>query len=49
MKNGVLPFRCSMDMYHGKFVVVDEITEAPVKNASSAAPLTSKEKTRVKG
>ena len=48
MKNGVLPFRCSMDMYHGKFVVVDEITEAPVKNASSAAPLTSKEKTRVK-
>jgi iron(II)-dependent oxidoreductase len=47
-KNGVLPFRCSMDMYHGKFVVVDEITEAPVKNASSAAPLTSKEKTRVK-
>jgi formylglycine-generating enzyme required for sulfatase activity/heme/copper-type cytochrome/quinol oxidase subunit 2 len=43
-KNGEIPFRCSMDMYHGKFVVVDEISEAPVKKSSSPAPLPSVEK-----
>lgn len=28
-KNGEIPFRCSMDMYQGKFVVVDEVSAAP--------------------
>ncbi|MBI3354431.1 MAG: SUMF1/EgtB/PvdO family nonheme iron enzyme, partial [Nitrospirae bacterium] len=43
-KIGEMPFRCSMDMYHGKFVVVDEVSEAPVKKPSSPAPLPPVEK-----
>ena len=45
-KNGEIPFRCSMDMYHGKFVVVDEVTEAPVKKSSSLAPPSSGDKAK---
>ena len=48
-KNGDIPFRCSMDMYHGKFIVVDEITEAPVKKASIPLPLPSGERTKAGG
>ncbi len=48
-KNGEIPFRCSMDMYHGKFVVVDEVSEAPVKNVPSSSPLPSGERTKVRG
>lgn len=48
-KNGEIPFRCSMDMYHGKFVVVDEVSEAPVKNVPSPSPLPSGERTKVRG
>ncbi len=41
---GEIPFRCSMDMYHGKFVVVGEGLEAPVEKASIPDPLPSVKK-----